>query len=295
MNAVERTDVTVIGAGLMGAAITKALLRSGRSVTVWNRSLERATALEADGAVVEERSAHALRASPVAIVVIMGYDNVKALLAEASAIDERPDVVQLSTGTAHDARHLHDWCQTVDLRLLDGAIFGFPSQIGKADAGVMYSGSPEVYDTHRSTLTAIAGASRFLGPDPGLANALEASMLTVAGSAIFSSMEALSVGIAQGLPVQLVAEVIVGALRTAPHLVEGLLRDFEIDGDHPTVEATIDTWKQGTGHMYESARQAGLPGVFADACRRLVDASSASGRGGQGVTAVVPTLLDGLA
>ena len=38
-------DVTVIGLGIMGTALARTLLKSGYSVTVWNRSPEKAEAL----------------------------------------------------------------------------------------------------------------------------------------------------------------------------------------------------------------------------------------------------------
>jgi threonine dehydrogenase-like Zn-dependent dehydrogenase len=42
-------DVAVLGCGLMGAALVRALAKTGRSVAVWNRTPDRAEALAGDG------------------------------------------------------------------------------------------------------------------------------------------------------------------------------------------------------------------------------------------------------
>ncbi|HEY0806536.1 MAG TPA: NAD(P)-binding domain-containing protein, partial [Pseudonocardiaceae bacterium] len=44
--------VTVLGTGIMGAGMTRSLVRAGLDVTVWNRSTDKATALAGDGARV---------------------------------------------------------------------------------------------------------------------------------------------------------------------------------------------------------------------------------------------------
>jgi len=44
--------IGVIGAGLMGAAISRQLLKLGHPVTVWNRTVEKCEPLRAAGAAV---------------------------------------------------------------------------------------------------------------------------------------------------------------------------------------------------------------------------------------------------
>ncbi len=46
------SEISVLGLGNMGAALAKSLLASGRSVTVWNRSADKAKPLIDAGAEV---------------------------------------------------------------------------------------------------------------------------------------------------------------------------------------------------------------------------------------------------
>lgn len=47
----KKRSVAFIGTGLMGGPMARRLLGAGFSVAVWNRSVEKAEALVADGAV----------------------------------------------------------------------------------------------------------------------------------------------------------------------------------------------------------------------------------------------------
>ena len=53
--------ITFIGTGLLGTNFTRALLTKGKKVQVWNRTFERAKALEALGAKVFEKVEDAVK------------------------------------------------------------------------------------------------------------------------------------------------------------------------------------------------------------------------------------------
>lgn len=62
--------IAVLGTGLLGSNFTRALIKKGETVHVWNRTFERAKALEADGAKAFADAAQAVAgASRVHIVV----------------------------------------------------------------------------------------------------------------------------------------------------------------------------------------------------------------------------------
>lgn len=66
-----------LGAGLMGAGFVRRFLRNGYEVRVWNRSPEKAKALEADGAT----------ACAEAATAIDGADRIHVMLADDAAVD----------------------------------------------------------------------------------------------------------------------------------------------------------------------------------------------------------------
>src|SRR5262245_8220390 len=62
--------IAFFGTGLLGAGFVRAALRRGEQVQVWNRSHEKAKALEADGAKAFEQPADAARAATRIHVVL---------------------------------------------------------------------------------------------------------------------------------------------------------------------------------------------------------------------------------
>ncbi len=70
--------VTVLGLGLMGSRMARRLLDASHEVTVWNRSPDKATALQAAGAAV----------SPTAAEAALGASIVLTMLADGPAVDD---------------------------------------------------------------------------------------------------------------------------------------------------------------------------------------------------------------
>lgn len=69
--------IAVLGTGLLGSGFTRALLRRGETVQVWNRTAARAEALAADGAHVCATPADAVR----------GVERVHLVLSDDEAVD----------------------------------------------------------------------------------------------------------------------------------------------------------------------------------------------------------------
>jgi 3-hydroxyisobutyrate dehydrogenase len=70
--------IAYLGTGLLGSGFVKALLKRGEQVNVWNRTIEKAAALVADGAVVFEHVADAVK----------GVTRVHLTLKDDESVDE---------------------------------------------------------------------------------------------------------------------------------------------------------------------------------------------------------------
>src|ERR1700749_3439247 len=84
---VER--VAVLGTGIMGAPMARNLLRSGFQVRVWNRTLDKARVLAAEGADLAESPADAVREA--AFVITMLTDTAAVLAVMAQAVESVAD------------------------------------------------------------------------------------------------------------------------------------------------------------------------------------------------------------
>ena len=125
------SNVSVVGLGMMGAALAKTLLADGREVTVWNRDREKAKPLESAGARVAESLAEAVSRSPIILVCIRDYAATRELFAadEVAAVLTDRCLVQLSTGKPREAIDDKAWFEQFGARYLDGAILAPPVAI----------------------------------------------------------------------------------------------------------------------------------------------------------------------
>ncbi|MFE4639271.1 NAD(P)-dependent oxidoreductase [Streptomyces sp. NPDC056773] len=172
-----KTPLTLLGLGSMGTALARTWLAAGHPLTVWNRTPAKAAALAAEGAVVAASAAEAVAANGLIVVCLLDHASVGEAL-EGLDLSGK-DLVDLTTGTPADGRARAAWAQERGARFLDGGIMGTPSMIGAPAAGAytFYSGSPELFEEHRSTLEVPAGA-RFVGSDPGHAALHDVALLS---------------------------------------------------------------------------------------------------------------------
>jgi len=95
----DKLTVSVLGTGIMGAAMARNLVRAGHTVRVWNRSPDKARPLAADGAQVSGSPAEAVEGADV--VLTMLYDGPAALDVMRQAADAlRPGTAWVQSTTA---------------------------------------------------------------------------------------------------------------------------------------------------------------------------------------------------
>jgi 3-hydroxyisobutyrate dehydrogenase-like beta-hydroxyacid dehydrogenase len=111
------SEVTVIGLGHMGSALARVLQQNGCTVTVWNRSPEKAAPLLEMGAALAPSAAAAVIASPLILVCVTNYAASNRILDEVAADLAGKLLVQFTTGSPQEARasegwaHAHPSCQ----------------------------------------------------------------------------------------------------------------------------------------------------------------------------------------
>ncbi len=283
------SDVSVIGLGLMGAALARALLKGGRAVTVWNRTASRAGPLIAAGATLATNAAGAIAASPITIICVDTYNSAKAFLdmPEARSALAGKTIVQLSTGTPQEARASEPWFGSQGATYLDGAIMGYPEHIGTSDGLVLFAGKEEAYERYKGLLAHLGGHQRYLGPKIGAAAALDFALLTRELGSIIGALHAANICKAEGIGADVLASMILkgDAARAAAKVIH--------DGSYAETGATIRTWAKAAATIRQHARDLGIndevPGFILDLHERAL----AQGLGEEDIAAIVKVLRAG--
>ncbi len=173
------TDISVIGLGAMGSALARAQLKAGRSVTVWNRNPEKATALAAEGAVVAETAAAAIAASPVTITCVKSHPQTIDVLRNASNALPGRTVIELSTGGAEEAEELARFLEGAGSEWMLGIINAYPHMIGGEETVLSVVGTEAQWKAHGPIIKTMGGASVHVGDQAGMLAALFAALFTV--------------------------------------------------------------------------------------------------------------------
>ncbi len=174
------SDITVIGLGLMGAALARAIQGADHDLTVWNRSPGKMQPFIDDGVAAAPDAVSAIAASPVVLICIDNYAATKAMLQtdDVAHLLAGRTVVQLSTGTPREASESAEWMKAHDASYLDGAILAGPSSIGTDNSIILLSGEETAHDRAGGLLECLGGEVRYLGTNVRAASALDLAWLT---------------------------------------------------------------------------------------------------------------------
>ena len=103
------SEISVIGCGLMGSALVRTLAKGGSTLTIWNRTRQKAEALVQSGVTgvtVADSVGAALEASPWTIFNIANCADCLTLLEPEQSRLRDKIIIELTTGTPNEARRL---------------------------------------------------------------------------------------------------------------------------------------------------------------------------------------------
>ncbi|GAA3110062.1 NAD(P)-dependent oxidoreductase [Streptosporangium carneum] len=275
MAADNRAPVTVLGLGPMGRALAGAFLDNGHPTTVWNRTASRAESLVARGATLADTPADAVAASPLAIVCVIDYDAVHAIVDPAAGALKGRTLVNLTADTPERARRTAAWAAAHGVDYLDGAVMTPTTTIGGPAAVVLYSGPEEIYRTHEATLASLGGGATHLGADPGRAAAHDVALLDLFWTSMSGLVHAFALAAAEGVRARELAPFAKGISALLPDIMESFAQQVD-DGRHPGDQSTVLSAAAGMEHIIHAARARGIDtGVLSAAsavARRAIDA-----------------------
>jgi 3-hydroxyisobutyrate dehydrogenase len=155
--------IAVLGTGLLGSGFTRALVRAGESVHVWNRTAEKARALEAAGAHAFASPADAVRGASRIHVVLSDDAAVDAVLAAAKLAPQSFVIDHSTTSTAGVLERTARWHQA-GITYLHAPVFMGPQNAQDSTGLMLVSGDRDVVDRMHPLLAKMTGKLVDLGP-----------------------------------------------------------------------------------------------------------------------------------
>lgn len=281
------SKIAVLGLGLMGSSLARALLQAGDEITVWNRSHGRAEPLKAIGAEVSPSAAAAALHADIVIVCVTDYVAAHAAL-EAVSLQGKL-LVQLSTGTPREARQAADHARSRGADYLDGAIIAVPSQIARPESTIFVAGAAGAYERGAATLHKLGGTVTHVGTEPGAAAALDFAFLTYFFSGLLGFYHGARICEAEGLSVNNYGQLLFGA---APALGAMVMADAAAIAaeNYAADEATLEICARSVDLIVRHAADAKLDPQLPRAMSALFDRARAAGLGQESPAAIVRLL-----
>lgn len=166
--------IAFLGTGLLGANFTRALLKRGEKVNVWNRTADKATALESEGAKAFENVADAVK----------GADRIHLTLSDDNAVDEvlqkasagfKPGVIivdHTTTSSPGAAKRSGQWKEK-GFHYIHAPVFMGPPNALDGTGTMMVSGDQQTIKQIEPELSKMTGRLWNLGDDPAKAAAMK--------------------------------------------------------------------------------------------------------------------------
>lgn len=226
------SDVSVLGTGLLGGPIARRLATTGNSVTVWNRTREKAEALSLP---VADSPRAAFEAAPVAILMLADAPAIEAVLAAAGDAVKGKTIVQMGTISPKESLAFAASVAAAGGDWVEAPVLG---SIPQAEAGtlqVMVGGSG-------AQLTKLTPILSLLGPlhhagEVGKAAALKLALNQLIGTLTATFATSLAYARATDVPTDLFLAILRESALHAPTFDKKLPRMLASDYANPTFPA----------------------------------------------------------
>ena len=279
------TTVAVLGTGIMGAGMTRSLLREGLEVTVWNRSTDKAKPLADDGARVAETAADAVADADVVITMLFDTDAVAQTIEPALPRFRDGAVwVQASTVGIEGTDRLAALARDAGVDYLDTPMLGTKAPAENGQLVVLASGPSSLRDTVAPVFDAIGSRTQWVSETIGDASRLKLAINAWIGVMVNGIAQSIALARGLGVDPQQFLDAVDGGAVNAPYVQ--LKGKAMIDGEY-TPSFELDGVIKDTDLITAALREAGVDTTLATAVRDRLAAASADGHGAQDMAAVV--------
>lgn len=223
--------ISFLGTGLMGRPMAERLLAAGHEVTVYNRTREKAEALEDKGARVAGSPREAVEAGEAVVFMVRDGAAVRELLSDGGSIRDLGGrtVIQMSTIGPGESVALAEEVLAAGGDYLECPVLGSVPQATEGSLLLMVGGAPEQLERWDEVLRCFGPEPRLIGP-VGQAAALKLAINHLIGSLAAAFSLSLGVVRRRGIDVEVFLEILRKSAFHAPtfdrKLPQMLARDF---------------------------------------------------------------------
>lgn len=269
--------IAYLGTGLLGTGFVKAMLQKGTQVQVWNRTAEKAKALEADGAVAFDKIVDAVKGVSRIHLTLKDDVSVNKVL-NAASVGFEPGVVIIdhTTTSVEGAKERTEKWKERGYTYIHAPVFMGPPNALESTGYMLVSGEQDAIAAVLPELEKMTGKVINFGAETGKAAGIKllGNLFLIAFTAGISDMLALSKAL--GIPSSDISALF-NEWNPGAMLPARLKRMTAGTFDKPSWE--LDMARKDAGLMMNEAQQAGIPLVVLPAIAAEMDRWIADGHG----------------
>src|SRR3954466_5454581 len=215
-------ELGYVGLGVMGTSIVNRLLDAGHTVTVWNRTREKAEPLLERGAVWADSPREVAERSEIVFTMVTntaavqavtdGEDGILAGLASGKLY------VDMSTASPANTRALAEQVNAAGAQMLDSPVSGTSITVDQGKASLMVGGDADAFERAKPILEAI-GPKVFHMGDNGTAVALKIAINLSLAVQMLAFSEGVLLAEKSGIDRERVVEAMLASVIASPMVV----------------------------------------------------------------------------
>lgn len=163
----NKPHIAFLGIGLMGNHMARNILKAGYSLSAWNRTLSKAEALAADGGIIAQTPAEAVKDADFVITMLSDGPTVRDLFFTNGLCQQMKSgacLIDMSSIKASEAREHAQEMRATGRSHLDAPVSGGTKGAEAATLAIMAGGLQDVFDTAEPVFAPMGRAVR-VGPD----------------------------------------------------------------------------------------------------------------------------------
>lgn len=282
----EKLTVSVLGTGIMGAAMARNLARAGHTVRAWNRTRAKAEPLATDGAFVADTPAEAVQGADVVLTMLYdGRATLDVMREAAPALRSGAVWVQSTTAGIEAILDLAAFAQEHGLAFYDAPVLGTRQPAEAGQLTVLAAGPVAGRETVTPVFDAVGARTVWTGEDGGEGTATRLKL--VANSWVLAvtnaAGEVLALAKALDVDAQRFFEVIdggpldMGYLRAKTGLV--------LNGGLSPAQFSVATAAKDSRLIVEAGERYGVRLDVAEASAERFERAAAQGHGDEDMAA----------
>jgi len=262
------TDMTMLGLGAMGSAIARGCLAGGQTLTAWNRTPAKATALTEAGGTCADTLIDAINASETIAICVMDYAATRGLLDQPgiTAALAGKTIIQFTSGTPSEAADLSETCASVGARYLDAAIMCYPGDLGTERSQILVAGEGPTLENTRSIFASLTDDLRYVGSNIRAAKTLDMALLTRLVGMKFCTMHGVRICESEGVDLAHFAGLLPEGENTQRMVETVASEDFAVRGGSASVNVATAVFAAMQSQAQARGISSDLPDLFQSWC-----------------------------